>query len=72
MLKMKNPRYKDSNKEHFVYITHDRTKKEQEKHKELVKLLKERRAKGEENLVIRNGEIIQRQPFRPNPQLFWG
>ena len=73
VLKIKDLQYIDSNNlEHNIYMTHDRTKKEQEEHRKLVKKLKERRENGEENLVIRNGKIIQLQPFRPNPQLFWG
>jgi hypothetical protein len=72
VLRLKSLQYIDSDIEHDIYITQDRTKKEQEEHKKLVKKLKERRENGEEHLVIRNGKIIQLQPFRPNPQLFWG
>ena len=72
VLQLKDLTYIDSNTEYNICITHDRTKKEQDEHKNLVKKLKERKENGEEDLVIRNGKIIQLRPFRPNPQLFWG
>ena len=43
-----------------VYIVSDKTKFEREKHKKLVDELKQRRADGETNLIIRNGSIITR------------
>ena len=55
-----------------IYIQPDKTKKEVEQHRELVRQLKERRANGEENIVIRNGKIISLVPFRPDPQSLWG
>jgi hypothetical protein len=72
VLKLRNILYNDLESDHRIFITPDRTRKEQAKHKELTKILKERRLKGEQNLVIRNGKIVQLQPFRPNPQLYWG
>ena len=41
-----------------VFIAPDRTKFEREKHKNLVSELKNRRSKGEKDLVIRNGAIV--------------
>ena len=38
------------------------TKTERLKHKELVSELRQRRAQGEHNIVIRNGKIITRYP----------
>ena len=40
-----------------VFIAPDQTKFEQEKHVKLVNELRERKAKGETNLIIRNGCI---------------
>jgi len=47
-----------------VYLSPDRTKFERLKYKKLVEELKERRSKGETNLIIRNNTIISR-PIRP-------
>ena len=55
-----------------IYICPDRTIKEQEEHKKLVKQLKERREKGEENIKISNGKIVEYTlPFRANAQSVW-
>ena len=43
-----------------VFTAPDGTKLEQEKHKRLTAELKERRSQGEENLMIRNGQITVR------------
>ena len=43
-----------------VFIAPDRTKLKQERHKRLIAELKERRSQGEENLMIRNGQITVR------------
>ena len=43
-----------------VFIAPDRTKFERDKHVKLVNELKERKAKGETSLIIRNGCIISR------------
>ena len=43
-----------------VFIAPDRTKFEREKHAKLVNELRERKTKGETNLIIRNGCIITR------------
>ena len=55
-----------------IYISPDRTKKQQEEHRQLVLQLKKRKADGETNIGIRNGRIVSLQPFRRNPQLYWG
>jgi len=41
-----------------VYIVADKTKFERKKHKKLVDELKQKRADGETNLIIRNGSIL--------------
>jgi len=43
-----------------MFISHDMTQSEHVKHKALVQELHSRRAKGERNLMIRNGNIIVR------------
>jgi len=45
-----------------VYLVPDRTRLECAKHKRVVDELKQRKVKGETNLIIRNGVISQRQP----------
>jgi len=45
-----------------VYIVPDRTKLERTKHKLAVEELRQRRAKGETGLIIRNGIVIAKQP----------
>ena len=56
-----------------IYINPDRTKKQREELKELRSRLKERREKGELNIKISNGKIIENAlPFRGQPQLCWG
>ena len=45
-----------------VFIVPDRTKLERIKHKKAVDELRQRRAKGETGLLIRNGVVIKRQP----------
>jgi hypothetical protein len=45
----------------FLYINHDLTPLEQEKDKILRDELKKRRADGETNLIIRNGNIVTRR-----------
>ena len=53
-----------------IYISKDRTRLEQEQNKILVLELKRRRKNGE-NIYIRNGKIVQYQPFRGDAQLYW-
>ena len=56
-----------------IFITPDRTLKQQAEHKKLIEELKQRKQDGESNLVIRNGKIITLQmPFRLDPRSFWG
>ena len=68
ILKLRNLKWQDNN----IYINPDRTKKEQEEHRKLLSELHARKAKGEENIMIRNGKIVARIPFRPDSQMFWG
>ena len=60
------PKLKSSTQFPNVYISHDRTKSEQQHHKALVAELLQRRNRGEQNLVIRNGKIITRRPKPPS------
>ena len=64
--------HEDNNLITKIYIHPDKTTKEIEQHRELVKVLNERREKGEENIGIRNGKIVSLVPFRPDPQSLWG
>ena len=72
VLALRNLTYEDSDQTHNIYITTDKTRKEQEEHKKLVATLKERKANGEEHLMIKNGKIVKIMPFRANPQNYWG
>ena len=72
LLKLRNLQYVDSDKSCNIYINPDRTPREIEAHKLLVKELRERRANSEDNLIIKNGKIITNQPFRFKPQNYWG
>ena len=60
------PKLRSSTQFPNVYISHDRTKSEQQQHKALVVELLQRRNRGEQNLVIRNGKIITRRPKPPS------
>lgn len=71
-LRIRNLAYTDPSKEkHFIFIHPDRTKQEQDEHKVLVNKLKERK-KEDPDLIIRNGKIVKKTPFRSNPQSLWG
>ena len=73
ILKLRNLHFKTDSDDVVINIVHDRTITQQIQHKKLVKELKERREKGESDIYIKNGKIIQyKQPFRPAPQDFWG
>ena len=50
-----------------IYVSIDKTKAEQAKHKLLVEELKSRRANGETNIVIRGDSIIIKPTFRKQP-----
>ena len=74
-LKLRNIKYTNSSTdtEHNIIIQQDRTKREQIEHKLLVKELLERREQEGKNLKIINNKIVEvEQPFRRNPQKFWG
>ena len=71
---LKHVELNDSNevqKTTSIYISKDRTRKEQEQNRKLVIELKERRKNGEENIYIRNEKIVEFQPFRVGSQLHW-
>ena len=55
-----------------VFIAPDRTKLEQEEHANLVNELRERKTKGETNLIIRNGCIITRPSRAASNPPSWG
>ena len=73
-LKLRNIFYKTNETEenNQIFISIDRTRQEQETHKDLVKELKRRKVAGEQNLYIRNGRILTFLPFRMDPQQYWG
>ena len=50
-----------------VFIVPDRSKLERIKHKKAVDELRQRRAKGETALMIRNGVVVRRQPHQVAP-----
>jgi hypothetical protein len=65
--------FKKGGKDIQVALAPDRTRQEREEHKQLLAELKKRKTDEEnENLVIRNGKIVSRRPFRYKPQIFWG
>ena len=74
VLQLRDLVYKNQeNEETPIYISPDRTFKQQQEHKKLVLELKKKRAEDPSiKLSIRNGKIITLQPFRRNPQLYWG
>ena len=71
LLKLRNLKYQQGDIQTSIYITPDRTLKQQEFHKKLVMELKRRKENGEENIYIKNGKIQQLQPFRTNLQSQW-
>ena len=72
ILKLRNIYCKSGNETKQIFIAPDRTLQERENHKKLVAELKERKSKGEIDIMIRNGKIVSSQPFRYKPQDFWG
>ena len=65
--------FKKGGKDIKVFVVPDRTTQQREEHKLLQAELKKRRAdENDENLIIRNGKIVSRRPFRYKPQQFWG
>ena len=72
ILKLRNIYCKSGNETKQIFIAPDRTLQERENHKKLVAELKERKSKGEKDIMIRNGKIVSSQPFRYKPQDFWG
>ena len=72
LLRLRNLFHKKDSNKNQIFISPDRTPRQQTKHKELLEELKER-SKTEEGLMIRNEKIVQKNlPFRQSPQLFWG
>ena len=75
LLKIRNLKFIDDDKQiHKVYVNVDRTKKEQEQYKQLVELLKIKRAENPgKTFGIRGNNVIElSSPFRFDPQKFWG
>ena len=71
VLKMSNLVYMNNSEIVKLYINVDKTKIQVQEHKNLVKELKNRREAGEQNLVIKGNEIVQKQSFLPTPQSVW-
>ena len=72
ILKLRNLKLtKENNETINIYIASDKTIKQQEQYKRLKSELDERREKGETDIVIRNGSIQKRQPFRFAPKDYW-
>lgn len=74
VLKMQDLKIVVNGTEHRIFTAPDRTKKEQEQHRKLVSERNERRKKGESNLIIRGGKIVEgdNRPFRFKPHEYWG
>ena len=73
ILQIRNATHTDKDRKIIpLYISPDRTKKQQEEHRQLVMQLKKKKADGETNIGIRNGKIVTLQSFRRDPQLYWG
>ena len=76
LLKLRGLKYEEKNELNEViemtpiFISKDRTRLEQELNRKLVLELKKRKENGEE-VYIRNGQIVQYQPFRGDAQLHW-
>ena len=65
--------FKKGGKDVKVFVAPDRTTQQRKEHKLLQAELQKRRTdEKDENLVIRNGKIVSRRPFRFKPQQFWG
>lgn len=70
-LKLRNLVLNHNSTETKIYIAPDRTIKQQQKHRQLIKELKEK-AKIEEGWILRNDKLIKRsQPFRQTAQILW-
>lgn len=72
----KNLRLFKNNVSYPLFMTTDKTPKEQQVQKDLLKELRERKMNGEENLVIKNSSIIKKlnsanKPFPGSAQKFW-
>ena len=63
--------YENSSDTVKLFISEDRTKNQITQHKLLVQQLKMRQETGESDLIIRNGSIVKKRPFRPSPQSVW-
>ena len=71
VLSMKDLIYKNDSEIVKLFTNEDRTPMQLEQQKILVQELKMRREEGEEDITIRNGQIVRKQPFRPSPQTVW-
>ena len=54
-----------------LYTRDDKTRKQLAQHKLLVQELRIRQETGELDLIISNGSIVKKRPFRPSPQSVW-
>ena len=72
VLKMNDLTYSHDGETVRLYTGIDKTKRQVNEHKLLVTELINRRNAGESDLIIRNGKIVKKRPFRPTPQSLWG
>ena len=72
VLKMNDLTYSQDCETVCLYTGIDKTKRQVNEHKLLVTELINRRNAGESDLIIRNGKIVKKRPFRPTPQSLWG
>ncbi len=70
VLQLHSLQHKNNNEIKQVFISPDRTRKQQAEHRELVVEMKRQRANGD-NARIRNGKVVVLQPFRKSPQLYF-
>ena len=71
VLSMTNLTYKQNSETVKLYTAEDRTRMQLQHYNMLFQELKIRRETGESDLMIRNGSIVQKLPFRPTPQNIW-
>ena len=72
LLKLRFLNLTESDVKHNIFINPDRTKKEQELHKILVKELHEKRSNyTEDSWIIKSGKVVKFQPFRKQSQFVW-
>ena len=71
LLKLRNLKYTNNENSTNIYIAPDRTPKQITTRKRLLAEIKERKAKGESDLIIRGDKIIKYNPFQHVPEDFF-